>query len=312
MNVSEAGGRPGSQDVVTGAFGFTGRYIARRLLARGREVRTLTGHPERPHPLRDRVSVAPYSFDEPAALVANLRGAEVLYNTYWIRFPHGGATFEQALAHTEVLVRAAEQAGVARIVHISITKPADDSPLPYFRFKARAEHVVIGSSLSHALIRPTVVFGDGDVLVNNIGWLVRHFPVFAVPAARDVRIRPVHVDDVARLAVEMGGQQEDVVVDAVGPETFAFEELVQLIAETLGRRVRCVELPPRIVVGLAAAIGVLTRDVVLTTDELRGLMAGLVATTGPATGPTKLSEWLSDHREAVGRSYASELQRHYR
>jgi NADH dehydrogenase len=312
MNVPEIRGKRGSLDVVTGAFSFTGRYIAGRLLARGREVRTLTGHPERPHPLRDRITVAPFSFDEPAALVANLRGAEVLYNTYWIRFPRGGATFQQALAHTELLVRAAEEAGVARIVHISITNPADDSPLPYFRTKALAEHVVIGSSLSHALIRPTVVFGDGDVLVNNIAWLVRRFGVFAVPAARDARIRPVHVDDVARLAVEMGGRHEDVVVDAVGPETFAFEELVQLVAETLGRRVRCVELPPRIVVGLASAIGVLTRDVVLTTDELRGLMAGLVATAGPATGSTKLSDWLRDHHEALGTSYASELQRHYR
>src|SRR5438270_13412726 len=77
-------------DAVTGAFSYTGRSITRRLLEAGREVRTLTGHPSRPDPFGGKVSVVPYAFDDPAALAASLRGAEVLYNTYWVRFPYRG------------------------------------------------------------------------------------------------------------------------------------------------------------------------------------------------------------------------------
>jgi uncharacterized protein YbjT (DUF2867 family) len=303
-------GRP--LDVVTGAFSFTGRFITRRLLAEGRQVRTLTGHPGRAHDLGEAVSVAPLAFDDPAALTRSLRGAEVLYNTYWVRFPHRRTTFDQAVANTEVLVRSAKLAGIRRVVHISITNPASDSPFAYFRGKAAAERAVIESGLSHAIIRPTVVFGEGDILINNIAWLARRFPVFAVPGRGDAPVRPIHVDDVARIAVEAGHRSESLTVDAVGPETFTFEELVRLVAGAVGRRTRVVRVPPAVVLGLVRVLGFSVRDVLLTGDELGGLLAGLVSTGGPATGEIRLSQWLEQHADEVGRSYASELTRHYR
>jgi uncharacterized protein YbjT (DUF2867 family) len=157
-------------DVVTGAFGYTGRFITRRLLDAGHEVRTLTGHPGRRDCFDGEVDVARYAFDDPSALVASLRGSDVLYNTYWVRFPRRGTSFDQAVANTRTLVRAAEEAGVRRVAHISITNPSKGSPLAYFRGKALAEEIVVGSALSHAIIRPTVLFGGDDVLINNIAW----------------------------------------------------------------------------------------------------------------------------------------------
>ena len=299
-------------DVVTGAFGYTGRFIASRLLDAGHDVRTLTGHPGRRDPFGGKLDVARYAFGDRRAMAAALRGCDVLYNTYWVRFARRGTSFEQAIGNSRALIRAAADAGVRRVVHISITNPSMVSSLEYFRGKAVVEGVVVGSGVSHAIIRPTVLFGGDDVLINNIAWLIRRSPLFAVAGSGQYRVRPVHVDDVARVAIDAGGRGNDLVIDAVGPDTFTFDELVGVVAAALGRRVRVVHVRPAIVIGLAKVLGLVVRDVVLTSDELRGLMAGLVAVEGPATGAVRLSEWLAEHVADVGRVYASELARHYR
>ena len=110
-------------DLVTGAFSYSGSRIAERLLDAGRGVRTLTFHPDRPHPLRGRVEPLPYRFDDQVALAESLEGVSTLYNTYWVRFDHGRATFENAIANSRALFCAAKRAGVARIVHVSIANP---------------------------------------------------------------------------------------------------------------------------------------------------------------------------------------------
>src|SRR5437870_5348202 len=299
-------------DAVTGAFSYTGRSITRRLLEAGREVRTLTGHPSRPDPFGGKVSVVPYAFDDAAALAAGLRGAEVLYNTYWVRFPYRGVAFDQALRNTRALLQGAEEAGVRRVVHISITNPSRGSALAYFRGKALAEEAVVRSGMSHAIIRPTVIFGEGDVLINNIAWLARRLPLFGVPGTGTYRVRPVFVGDVADLAVDAGGRADNSVTDAVGPEAYTFEELVRLVARAVGRRPRLLHLPPTLLLGPVKVLAPAVGDVLLTVDELLGLRAVLGGTEGPPTGGTRLSEWLDEHAGDIGRVYASELARHYR
>ena len=299
-------------DVVTGALGYTGKYITRGLLAQGGRVRSLTGHPHRPNPFGDRVDVAPLSFDDPAALVESLRGAATLYNTYWVRFSHGVVTFERAVENTRTLFRAAKQAGVRRVVHVSIANPSEDSLLPYYRGKALLERDLIESGLSYAMLRPTVIFGDEDILINNIAWLLRRFPVFGVPGAGDYKVQPIFVEDIAELAVNLGGRHDNVIVDAVGPEVYTFDTLVRLIARAVGSRARIVHVPPGLGLFLAQVIGRLLGDVTLTREELDGLMASLLVSSGPPTGRALLSEWLAQHAETVGARYASEVQRHYR
>lgn len=298
-------------DVVTGAFGYTGRYITERLLSMGRTVRTLTGHPDRPNPFGDRVSVASYDFEDQERLAAHLRGVTTLYNTYWVRFPHGDVTFERAVLNTETLIGAAVQAGVRRIVHVSITNPSEDSPFPYFRGKARLERSIRESGLSCAIIRPTVIFGREDILINNIAYLLRRLPVFGVPGSGTYRVRPVSVEDVAELCVQAGQRDESEVIDAVGPETFTFEELVRLIAGSIGSKARIVHMPPAMALGASRLLGYLVKDVVVTKDELDGLMGNLVVTDGPPTGQRRLSDWLTENAARVGAKYASEVSRHY-
>jgi uncharacterized protein YbjT (DUF2867 family) len=299
-------------DVVTGAFGYTGRYITERLLAAGRSVRTLTGHPDRPNPFGDRVAVAPLDFGERDALIEHLRGATTLYNTYWVRFPHGDMTFERAVDNSEVLVDAAVEAGVRRIVHVSITNPSEDSPFPYFRGKARVEAIVRASGLRHAIVRPAVVFGKQDILVNNLAFLLRRVPVFGVPGDGSYHVRPVAVEDVADLAVGAAALDADQVIDAVGPETYTFDEILRTIARAIGRRVAFVHVPGSVALAAATAIGRLVGDVLVTREEIDGLMAGLATTDGPATGSRRLTDHLAANAATIGTRYASEIGRHYR
>jgi uncharacterized protein YbjT (DUF2867 family) len=299
-------------DVVTGAFGYTGRYIAERLLARGRVVKTLTGHPRPDAPLAGRVEALPFNFDQPRALTARLAGADALYNTYWVRFCRAGVTFDQAVANTRVLVQAAENAGVRRIVHVSIANARSDSPLPYFRGKGRIEELIAGARLSHAILRPTVVFGREDILINNVAWLLRRFPVFVVPGTGSYRLQPVFVEDLADLAVATGQRDDNVIVDAVGPEVFTFDQLVRLIAQTVQSRAAIIHVPPWAALEAARVIGWTVGDVLLTRDEIDGLMADLLVSDQPATGTTRLSTWLTENAQTIGQVYASELRRHFR
>jgi uncharacterized protein YbjT (DUF2867 family) len=281
------------------------------LLNRGYKVRTLTNHPGRENPFGDRVKVYPYAFGRPDQLMETLRGASTLINTYWVRFPRGKTTFETAVQNTRTLIAAAKGAGVRRIVHVSIAKPSLESPLGYYRGKAQLEQAVIESGLSYAIVRPTVIFALEDILINNIAWFIRHFPVFGIPGDGRYRVRPIFVEDMARLMVDAAGQEESTVFDAVGPETFTFEELVRLIAAEVGRPVRVVRVPAHLAHLCTRLTGLVMRDVVLTWEEYKGLMSNLLAPQGRSTGETRLSQWLSENREQIGRHYASEVARHY-
>lgn len=302
----------GGLHVVTGAFSYTGRYIALRLLTRGKTVRTLTGHPNRPNPFGGQVGVAPLDFNAPTELARNLAGAQTLYNTYWVRFNHRQTTFDHAIQNTRTLIQAAKEAGVRRLVHVSITNPSEESPLPYFRGKAVIERLIRESGLSYAILRPAVLFGGEDVLVNNLAWLLRHLPVFAVPGGGDYRLQPVHVEELADLAVRAGQQCDNLTCDAVGPEIYCFNDLVELLASTVGSRARILHVNPRRSFWLSRLAGLLVRDVVLTWEEVEGLMANLLVSAMPPTTYQRLSEWLRVNAQRVGTRYASELARHYR
>jgi NADH dehydrogenase len=296
---------------ITGAFSYTGKYATQLLLDRGYHIRTLTGHPDRPNPFGTALDVLPYNFDCPEQLAQSLLGSSTLINTYWVRFPHGDATFEKAVRNTQTLIDAAKNAGVRRIVHVSIANPSADSPLGYYRGKAELEKVVIDSGLSYTILRPTVIFGREDILINNIAWFIRRFPLFGIPGEGTYRVRPIYVEDMAQLMVDAVGDQPNAVIDAVGLETYTFEELVRLIARSVKRSVRLIHMPAPLAYLSTLITGWFVGDVILTWQEYRGLMANLLAPQGPSTGQMRLSEWLAANNNQVGVRYASEIARHY-
>jgi NADH dehydrogenase len=300
-----------SKDVVTGAFSYTGRHVAQLLLAKGRSVGTLTDHPGRQHRLASAIDVHPLRFEDPDSLTRALEGADTLYNTYWVRFVRGDATFERAVENTEVLVKAAVHAGVRRIVHVSIASVEDGRGLPYFDGKAACEQIVKASGCTYAIVRPTVLFGGTDVFISNLAWLLRRFPIFAVAGDGRYGIQPVHVEDHARLMVEAGSRSGSEIFDSAGPETFAFEDFVRSIASAIDRSARLVHVHPTALTAMGRMIGILVRDVVLNREELDGLMRDLMRSKEIARGTIRFSDWLTSAAGELGRNYANEISRHY-
>jgi uncharacterized protein YbjT (DUF2867 family) len=301
-----------SRDAVTGAFSFTGRAIAARLLEEGREVVTLVRRRPATDPFAGHLRAEQVDLDDPSTLTTALRGVDALYNTHWIRFERGETTYEQAIARTLRLIEAAGRAGVRRLVHISVVNAADSAPTAYFRAKARLEVEVRESGLSYAIVRPTLTYGPDDILVNNLCWTLRRFPTFGVPGDGRYRLQPVHVDDVAAIAVGAGNQPENLETDAAGPDILAFDDFVRLLAGAIGRPARLVHLPPMLALGASQVIALLVRDVLLTRDEVTELMASLLVSANPPGGTIRLADWAGSHADQLGRHYNSELDRHFR
>ena len=296
---------------VTGAFSYTGKYIARRLLSQGRPVRALVRDTSAPNPFGQAIDTRRLDFDNEEQLTDSLRGVAVLYNTYWVRFSRAGMTFERAVENTLRLLRCAAQAGVRRVVHLSVSNPSEDSPLPYFRGKALQERAVRESGLPYAIVRPTLVFGKEDILVHNIAWLTRKFPFFLMPGAGDYRVQPVFVEDVAELAAAAAAQGGNLLMDAAGPERYTFKEFVRLIATALGRRPLIISVPPGLAVSLGTMVGWAVRDVLITRDEIRAIMANLLLSR-QATASTSFRAWVAENASTLGETYTSELARHWR
>lgn len=297
--------------VVTGAFGYTGKYITRRLLDAGWRVRTLTNSLQRENPFGPQVQAHPFNFDRPEQLVESLRGASTLYNTYWVRFnlDQPGFTHAAAVKNSLVLFEAAKQAGVKRIVHTSIANPSEDSPLEYYRGKARLERGLKESGISYAILRPTVIFGPEDILINNIAWILRHLPIFGVFGDGQYHVRPIFVEDYAKLALEQGQKNENVVLDAVCPENFTYRELVGTIGQLIGARRPVISVPPFIGFWAGRLISGVMGDVTITWEEVRGLLMNLLDSRAPATGETRLTDWVSANASTLGVKYANEVAR---
>lgn len=298
-------------DLVTGAFGFTGSRIAARLLDRGRQVRTFSRRAPGGHPLGARVSIQPYDFT-PTVLAQTQAGVDTLYITYWMRFEREGRTFGQLVANIGNLVRAAAESGVRRLVYISVCNASHSGPTAYFRAKAEAEDIVRATGISHAIVRPTLLYGEGDILITNMAWTLRRFPLFGVPGDGRYRVQPVHVDDVADLLVELGLGDEAAEMDASGPDVFEFDDLVRLVAAGIGRPARLLHLPAPVVLATTRLIGLVVHDTVLTRDEITELTASVLTSRAAPTCPTRLPDWLAQNGHRLGRRWSSELERNFR
>lgn len=299
-------------DVVTGAFSYTGRFIARKLLDDGRRVRTLTNHSQRPGAQELDVDVNKLEFTDRGALVESLRGADVFYNTYWVRFRHSGIGFGDAVANTRILMSAAAEAGVRKVVHVSVSNPSLDSHLDYYAGKARTEEIVRESGMQWAVVRPTLIFGPGDILINNIAWLLRRMPFFVIPERGSYRVQPVAGEDVAVIATWAASQPSGLTVDAAGPEIITYAELVNSVAIAVHRRPRMVNMPAGLTLAAGAVVGLFMRDILLTRQELEGLMEELLVSKEEPRGTRRVDDWLLRSADLLGRSYASELSRHFR
>lgn len=294
---------------VTGAFGYSGKYIAQRLLDKGHKVITLTNSLNRTNPFGDKLNAFPFNFDEPEKLVETLKGVTALYITYWVRFNHKMFTHADAVRNTITLFEAAAKAGVERIIYVSITNPSKDSILEYFSGKGKLEEILKNCGVSYAILRPAVLFGKEDILINNIAWALRTLPVFGVFGNGKYRLQPIYVDDLAEIAVQEGESRENEIINCIGPETFTYRGLVETIGQIIDKKRLIIPVPPLFGYLVGYLIGKIVNDLFITREEIKGLMADLLYVDTPPTGKTKLTDWTLSHANTLGRSYSSELAR---
>jgi len=300
------------KNVVTGSFGYIGKYITRKLLEQGEQVSTITTHVNKPNPFGNAIEVHPYNFQSPDKLIENLNDVSTLYNTYWIRFEYNNQTYREAIKNTITLFNCAKAAGVKRIVHNSVTNASVESDLPYYSGKGIQERELIKCGIPYSIVRPTLVFGKEDILINNIAWLIRRFPVFPIFGNGLYRVQPVFVEDLASIAIKCAEGNESFIIDAIGPESYTFQEFVQLIASKIKPKVKLVNISPHLGIALGKLIGFALRDELLTKNELKGLMEGNLTSSQAPNGPTRFSDWLNSNSQSLGANYSSEIKRHFK
>ncbi len=292
--------------VVTGAFSYTGAAVAREFHRRGWRVHTLTN---RAAPAGNGpITVSPLRF-ELDHLRRELSGADAFVNTFWIRFPWRGQNFDTAVDSSRLLLDAARGAG--RVVHVSVSNAVLGASLGYYRGKATIEAYLRASTLSYAIVRPTLVVGAGDVLTNNIAWLLRTFPLFLMPGGGRYRLQPVTLADTARIIADAVETRDNVEVDAAGPEIFSFGQYIRLVAAACGLRPLIVNAPNWLALAALRMVRPLVRDVVLTREELLGLEQELLLSHAPPLGQESVADWLRANGAAFGRSYVNDLSRHF-
>lgn len=302
---------PAKTVAITGAFSYSGQYMARALLDQGHQVITLTRKIKSDHPLAREIKAIPLDFVNPKQLQQDLGGIDVLVNTYWVRYSYPGSSFEQAVVNSGILLKAAKDAGVRRVVHISVSNPDLNSKLAYFHGKQEVEDLVKACGLSYSILRPTIIFGKEEVLINNITWLLRKFPVFAIPGKGAYRVQPVFVEDLARLVVQSANLDENRIIDVAGPEVFSFRELLELLKKVAGANTILVNVPPGIALFLSKVLGFLLGDIMLTNEELIALMNERLIVGDQFFGSTRFSEWARQNATELGKKYTNELRRHH-
>ena len=299
--------------LITGASGFIGGAIAECLVNRD-TVRSLSSHPGK-NRFGGRVHTFPYDFERPEGMAAAFEDVDVFVNSFYVRFKHGPWTFARAVEQSRALIALGREAGVHKIVHVSVSNARENSELPYYANKGRIERLVRESGVDYTILRPAIVVGPGDILVNNIAYFLRRLPLFTVFGRGDYRVQPITLDAFADVAVEaIEGARSGETVPVAGPRDWMFLDMVRAIRTAIGSRAAIVHAPAWLaLVGLRAA-GTLLRDVVLTSDEIKGLTREYLYSDAPLRRGDDFHDWLgrAGTSDALGRRYASELERHFR
>ena len=182
--------------VVTGAFSYTGGYVARRLIDEGVPVRTLSRRPAGRQPAGGPRGNGPDGLLGTRTGCAGRWRERTSSTTPTGYGSHTGRPPSTTRSRTPGRCsRRLNGAGVGRIVHFSVSNASTGLDLPYFRGKAHVEDMLVGLGIPYAIIRPTLVYGDGDLLLNNMAWALRRFPLFPVCGSGDYPVQPVYAEE---------------------------------------------------------------------------------------------------------------------
>lgn len=298
------------KSVVTGAFGFTGKYISKLLLSKGESIKTFTNKVNRDI-FGEKIEIFKYDFRNKEYLIKAMSNAKRLYNTYWIRFPYKNISFKEVINNTKILIDCAKEANIEKVIHISITNANPKSKFQYFKYKGIVEEMIKDSKIDYFILRPTVIFGKESILINNIAWFLKKLPLFFIFGKGRYLVQPIYIEDLAKIAVFGADNFKNKIVDIVGPEIFEFKEMINLIKTKISSKSKIIYLPSFLFQIFIPILNFLTKDIVLTKEELKALKDNLLYSKEEPLGKKKFTDWIDENKDNLGKEYFSELLRHY-
>ena len=233
---------------VTGGTGFVGNHVLSALVEKGHQVTALV-RPGSEHKLKrpDEVETVLGDVTEIAELTQGMKGYEAVIHLVGIirAFPSKGITFERLHTETtENVVAAAKETGVSRLLHMSALGAREDGPTPYLRTKFAAEELVRQSGLSYTIFRPSLIFGRGGEAIKMFADMVTRIVVPIIGDGK-YRFQPVSVTNLAQgfeKALELEAAQGQT-LDVGGPDDVTFDEIMDTLAQVMGKRIVKIHLP---------------------------------------------------------------------
>ena len=254
---------------ITGGAGFVGGHLADRLQAVGHEtvvVSRRTGHGLESSAVAD--------------LADAFRGCDAVVHCAGINRELGAQTYDAVhIRGTVVVIAAARMAGIPRVVMLSFLRARPDGPTTYHRSKWLAEELVRASGLTYTILKAGVIHGRGDHMLDHLSHAFHTFPVFGLVGLRDRPVRPVAVDDVARIleAAALGDPRlADSTIAVLGPEAMPLGEAVRRVARATGRRPVFIHLPILVHLVIARLAEWTMRVPLIATAQVHILAEGVV------------------------------------
>ncbi len=275
---------------IFGASGFLGRHIVRALANEGWRVRAAVRHPNTAHFLKPmgrvgQVQLLKANVLDDASVAAAVRGADAVINLVGILAESGSQRFAALHADAaERIARAAAEAGVARLLHVSAVGASADSPSAYARSKADGEARVRAAFAGATIFRPSIVFGPEDDFFNRFAGLARFLPALPLIGGGHTRFQPVYVGDVAQAAARVLADPLTAgkTYELGGPEVMTMKQVMQLVLQVAHRRRLLVPVPFALAKIKAAFLGLLPNPI-LTLDQVKQLQTDNVVSEGALT-----------------------------
>lgn len=261
--------------LVTGAAGFVGRRVVSELASRGQTVRALVRTPSTASVLGESgAELVMGDLLNADSLRDACEGVERVVHLAAVIREQGDRTFRRVNYDGTVnLLEAATAAGVQRIVYASTIGASSEPELPYLYSRWMAEQEVVRSTLAHTMVRFSAGFGEGDEFFNVLAAQVKLFPLVPVAGDGSARFQPIAVEDVARCLVaavereDMAGQT----IEVGGPEHYTYDEILDLIAETIGAKIVKVHVPPALMKPPIGFLETVTPRSPVTLEQLKML-----------------------------------------
>ena len=261
--------------LVTGSSGFLGRNVVKALRTRGESVRCLVRSPSRARVVTDYgVELAYGDVLDPASLKDAMRGVDAVVHLVAIIRERGRNTFDRVNRQgTETVVQVARDEGVRHLVHVSAIGVQENQAYPYLYSKWLGEQEVIRGGVAYTIIRPSILFGPGDEFINTLAGVVKSFPVAPVAGDGRVRFQPISVEEVGGIVSLVAGNHRfgGRIIEVGGPDHLTYNEILDIIARTLGVRRIKVHLPVPLMKTMTRVMEAVLPNPPATTSQLEML-----------------------------------------